>query len=607
MFDLNSQSGVMVILASVRASALSPTEKNEIRDLVFLYTNGGRDESVRIALEQKLNAHNIKPVAAKKVAAAVSKPILPFGSSRPTPTFKAPPIPPPVTAPVSVVPVQPLVSSVSPVSAPPAQPSVSPVPPITTAPVVSPAFSPPTQTVTPPVQSVTKQPVSVVSSPPAATVQSPVPTTVSPSPVAPPAPPVIPAIPTPAVPSTSSEAYLERIRQIKLAVNGKVGNPVNLVDINNEVGREYMNALLQAMKKLSAGAESEMPRSMMRLEAAYLAVEETLKNYSAPATKKPQTDPRLDTTAPPPPSPSPVVPSASIPAPNNSRADANQFEDSFVKKSAVRSDYSAVNQNDSSVVTPNTFTSEYNFKNEQDLNNINDELSLGTGGRAQTPLTSRSNPGIAPGPNVILDARADQTPVLVTPPTPLRQQVARDTSPGLSPAPMPVPTPTPPKPTWTAPLPTAVVSTPRAPEPVAISRPPSLADQANIRTPADLPDSASLETGASGDVLFNKEVDDGLEQLLSDWILFKKSGFLGRGPKGREHPLFKKIADLPVPLLLAGRFDGATQEVRQSITDYMNGWRYEQGIIYEQGETFERYLRRVIRHILGLQKKRKGR
>jgi broad specificity phosphatase PhoE len=56
--------------------------------------------------------------------------------------------------------------------------------------------------------------------------------------------------------------------------------------------------------------------------------------------------------------------------------------------------------------------------------------------------------------------------------------------------------------------------------------------------------------------------------------------------------------------LLAGRFEGATQEIKQSITDYMNGWRYEQGIIYEPGETFEHYLRRVIRHILDLQKKK---
>jgi hypothetical protein len=38
----------------------------------------------------------------------------------------------------------------------------------------------------------------------------------------------------------------------------------------------------------------------------------------------------------------------------------------------------------------------------------------------------------------------------------------------------------------------------------------------------------------------------------------------------------------------------------------MNGWRYEQGIIYEQDETFEHYLRRVIRHIIDSQTRRRG-
>ncbi|MCA9355845.1 hypothetical protein KC865_04865, partial [Candidatus Kaiserbacteria bacterium] len=107
----------------------------------------------------------------------------------------------------------------------------------------------------------------------------------------------------------------------------------------------------------------------------------------------------------------------------------------------------------------------------------------------------------------------------------------------------------------------------------------------------------------AGDPLFTKEIDDGLDQLLLEWSLFKKSGLFGSGPKGREHPLFKKMAGLQIPLLLAGRFEGATQEIRQSVTDYMNGWRYEQGISYNQGENFEHYLRRVISHILGLKKK----
>ena len=54
--------------------------------------------------------------------------------------------------------------------------------------------------------------------------------------------------------------------------------------------------------------------------------------------------------------------------------------------------------------------------------------------------------------------------------------------------------------------------------------------------------------------------------------------------------------------IIAGRFDGATPKIKQSIADYMNGWRYEEGIVYEHGETFEHYLRRVIHHILNKQK-----
>ena len=61
-----------------------------------------------------------------------------------------------------------------------------------------------------------------------------------------------------------------------------------------------------------------------------------------------------------------------------------------------------------------------------------------------------------------------------------------------------------------------------------------------------------------------------------------------------------------MPLLLSGRFEGYAPEIKQSITDYMNGWRYEQGIIYEPGETFEQYLRRVIRHIIDWQNKKRA-
>jgi hypothetical protein len=132
----------------------------------------------------------------------------------------------------------------------------------------------------------------------------------------------------------------------------------------------------------------------------------------------------------------------------------------------------------------------------------------------------------------------------------------------------------------------------------------SLADLAEKpHTPYDLPTSATPSTATVGDPLYTPEVEEGLNQLMSEWSIFKKSGIFGTGPKGKEHPLFKKMATLQIPLLLAGRFDGATQEIKQSVTDYMNGWRYEQGLIYEKGETFEHYLRRVIRHILDLQRR----
>jgi len=93
-----------------------------------------------------------------------------------------------------------------------------------------------------------------------------------------------------------------------------------------------------------------------------------------------------------------------------------------------------------------------------------------------------------------------------------------------------------------------------------------------LKSVEDVPTQDSI-TNASDDPLQSAEVTDGLNQLLSDWMLFKKSGLFGTGAKGIEHPLYKNIKELQIPLLLAGRFEGATQEIKQSITDYMNGWR----------------------------------
>jgi len=491
-FDLHSQAGVMSLLASIRGSQLSATAKNELRDLVFLYTNGGGDNSVRLALEQKLATHQITPivpVAKPAPEAPAPAPTLSFGSSRPAPVFKQKP----VSAPVATAPKtpEPVVAVPTPAPAPiPVSPTEvkvtvqsAPIAPATPAPVSAPAPQPATEV--------------------------------------PKAAPVMPAAPAPAAAApVENVEYLNRIREIKSAVNSKVGNPVNLVDINNEVGREYMNALLDAMKRLSGGVGGIVP-AMDRLETAFKAVEVAVAEHDRSGGTMPA--PISVTT----PAPQPVVEVA--PAP----------------------------------VVPEV-------------------------------------PKVAPAPKPVAPTPQPATEFVVRPVVPKPEPVAPPT-----PKPQPVAEPAPEK----------IVSgfdampTPEpAPKvvPVSVPVPPihSVATDTKIMTPADLPAPESVATSVTGDPLMTREIDDGLQQLLSDWTLFKKSGLFGTGPHGREHPLFKKIAGLPIPLLLAGRFEGSTQEIKQSITDYMNGWRYEQGIIYEQGEPFEHYLRRVIKQILDLQKKR---
>ncbi len=456
-FDLNSQTGVMSILASIRGSKLLAPEKNELRDLVFLYTNGGGDASVRIALEQKLATYQIVPI--QVMPSIQTGPVLPFGSYRPTPTFRKTP-----------------------------QVATTPTP------VVAPA-------------------IPVVNVPPVASViATPVASQPQPAPVTP-----LPGAGQAPVPVNGEINYIERIRQIKTAVNSKVGNPVNLVDINNEVGREYMNALLEAMKKLSSGAVSEMEPAMKRLETAYIAVEVAIAGHNKTESTNPAIVAPVIATM------EPII----IPTP--------------VRQMPVSAPII-----EKEIPPPTTVTMQ--------------------------DLPARPLP---PVPEVVTSVPTPQSVEEISVPETL----------------VPDDVPLPP------------VAEPSEPvlEPMSFA----LVDRQKILTPHDLPEVFGVPIGENVDPLSTKDVDDGLNQLLGDWALFKKSGLFGTGPKGREHPLFKKIAGLQVPLLLAGRFDGATQEIRQSITDYMNGWRYEQGIIYQPGETFEKYLRRVIKHIIDLQKKHK--
>ncbi len=525
-FDLDSQKGVTILLASIRVAEISPEQKNELRDLVFLYANGGRDESVRITIEQKVVAYGVEMAPNLKLATpaevvVAEKPRPAFGTSRPAPSFtptsvKVIATPDVVKVEEKAIPFKVEVSVPKPAEIPKAEievplPTPEPVIVVTPEPVSTPE----------PVFAPTPEPI------------------VAPAPIPEPVqPPAAEAV------AYDSAQSLQRIREIKSIVNDKVGNPVNLVDIDNEVGREYMGALLDAMKKINSG--SSAISAMKRLEASFIEVQKTIEKHNqiaVEATPEPVSTPVPDiqelirpevveTT------PTPI----SIPEPTPVPEPTPMLEPVFAP-------------------TPEPIV-------------------------APTPIPEPT-PEPVPAPEVKFEERPSNLPIQEIPKIEAKEMNAAVVESRES--------------AWGQTSNDEEVKTESR---IPITKISSLGDSKVKPTSIDkLPTAASLESSSvQGDALFTKQVDDGLSQLLQEWSIFKKSGLFGTGPKGSEHPLFKKIATLQIPLLLAGRFEGATQEIKQSITDYMNGWRYEQGIIYEQGETFEHYLRRVIRHILDLQK-----
>lgn len=671
-FDLETQQGVMHLLASIRASEIDGDQKNELRDLVFEYTNGGRDETVRLSLMQKVAAYGVTPVVIATPVTEVKvepTPQYEFGTSRPSPSFAPPtvkaasapqpesapqpvpqavpqesqdrPEPPapmtetppeaeveasPVNLPVAEPQSAPAVSaepapasapseSEVETSAPNPEPPVAPQSPVVEAPAQPPATPAPAPKPEPQMQP--DKPVGEVVVPPAPEpapepAPAPEPTPVEP-PVAPKPEPVVEKSVTPPAPeptpaaaamvetmvspeAATSEQSLQRIREIKSIVNDRVGNPVNLVDINNEVGREYMAALLDAMKKLNNGVSSSS--AMQRLEAAFSAVEKTLDERDEAPVEPPSPAP-TPTPAPATQSPTPTPTPESISSTSTEDVspistgtpDIPQPEAVEAKPSPVAPDPLPVPPKPApELPKPDPVPVPPQAAPKPETPPVASAVAV------PVPPASQSGPqGVPNVPPAPQDASATVTvePPKIVPkgaPAPQSKQLTpKEVASAWGPETDTVrPKPAP-----------AAAPTPQSITPKAASLAQS---ETKLRTPDELPLASSLETSSvAGDPLYTRQVDEGLEQLLSEWSLFKKSGLFGTGPKGREHPLFKKIADLQIPLLLAGRFEGATQEIKQSITDYMNGWRYEQGIIYEQGETFEHYLRRVIRHILDLQ------
>ncbi len=335
--------------------------------------------------------------------------------------------------------------------------------------------------------------------------------------------------------SESTTSTADRIKEIKKEVNTLVGNPVNLIDVNNEVGREYMSALLDAMKKTNGGSSGEVEAAMVRLETAFASVQVTVGSKGI-----------VQDTVPPEQKTAPV-----------SETSANKKIEQVPAEPIVEPTPAAIAPDDASKpVAPVTAPAVSGFASVHQTH-VPEVVA-----ETVSPVVETSPaPAVASSPEV---AKLAVTPVPnVAPVVPEVENASSDM--------------------------------------LSVAKEKQIADLlTSQKQEAAVTDKQRKDAEiASLDPLMTPDVTNGLNQLISEWGLFKSSGLFGTGPSGVEHPLYKKLSQLTMSAIVAGRFDEATPQIKRSITDYMNGWRYEEGILHEHGETFEHYLRRVIKHILG--------
>lgn len=534
-FDVDNEHDLLALLQFIRRGPFPGEEKSRLRDLVLDYSTA-KDTAVLMSVADALqsvgatltqNGQQIGGAKSDMQPSAVSgkavvRPVVRqavsgFPSARPRPVFTSAPqgAAPSQTKPAAAEPVIQSVEQTVPspqnVGAPPATPKSEVVDEVSPMPKMG---IPENQTTQP---SAIPDIVSAPPNQPQAPQDAP-PTTPPPQPSVTPAPEPLPAA------YAHTVDPLERIKEIKHLVNSEVGNPVNLIDANNTIGREYMNALLNAMRVVGSGSDDETALAMDRLEKAFTTVQTSIQSGETVIGKN---------------APKAVAPSAVRPA--------------------------SVTLGEEAIIPPT------------------DEPSAIPDMTSSAP--AMSEPTVVPQEEVAV-ARP------LTPPMPIMAE------------PTPAPTPMQRLATETRLLQTNQTTPPTAARTQSIAE--KLADKQASRESLLRQRAHELElqqtTEERSDPLHSNTISAGLQQLLSEWKLFKSSGLFGTGPGGYEHPLYKQLSAVPMAAIIAGRFEGATHEIKQSIADYMNGWRYEQGVVHEMNETFEHYLRRVVMEILDKQK-----
>lgn len=589
-FDVRSWQGLTEILQTARSAGFSDSEYAKLRDTILQYAQSGGNEELRkeidAAVSQLQSLHTATPTDAEpKTTKTEERRGNPSVEERPTakPPMQHAGRPAPqflvrketdsskIDAPAQTQgnaerasatppPRKDTVKEKEPSAAKPEPPTAPHNLPVGTMPRTEER----TQAVPPAPQEIPSRQVEVVQEPPAEPASLPKPQPAPPPPPAPPAQPAAGILETQPAPIRTLEDHKRRIAEIKHEVNAKVGNPVILVEAGNELGKEYMNALLAAMKASAGGYSGSLDVAMARLEkAAELVL---------------------------------TQPAAVTPPPKEEPAAKKEKEGNVLSVEAERK------------VVQKEEVTEGKLKEEPPI--------------AQQPPESPSPP--PPTPQKEIPPKPPTPPPVKKPPLkpePEEERTTKDT-------PSPQPKPEPKIPLRTD-LPEqskrAVLSVDeRKPEKQTEPEELKTAPKTPITYPKahagdgvkpsgtkvhlPLPDmsryvkydaeSKPIPQVPNQTEISSPEVTAGLNHLLSEWSLFKSSGVLGMGSRGIEHPLYKQLSQLSMFAVIAGRWEHASPKVTQSIKDYTNAWRHEQGIMYTPGETFEHYLRRVVLRIL---------
>lgn len=604
---LFSNDNLLKLLAAIRGSAIEKNRKMELRDLVLEFSQS-HDETLRAQLKAAFSEHQKELGAALGLGehSSAQTSDVPVSSPAAPRTGLSAPIGRPRAQPVfGVAARSPEAMSAA------SQKEAAPVEEKKTAPVemrkeahVNEPILPPRQKKPDVAPALSVQPKQEGEVPAA------VPTSAPDVPLAGPPPPF------------EGDAK-QRILAIKRSINDRVGNPVNLVEADREIGQEYMAALLDAIKQ-SSGAGGRVGSAMERLEAVYRRAEELFASGTIAAAQDdakgvppPSPTPPLPSPAPsvqsvetpkrvpepPAPARTPVSESSPQPVPKPSappvppKREETSTEEPVAPPAASVPPRSAAGERTVPLRTMSTAPDPSITPPHHTEAPVSQPDARPAAPRVpqKQPVESAS---VAPSPNPMRPAATKPIP---TAPVPSAPERPRNASPAPAPqrssllhslADMPVRKPVATKPPVATQREPGTTPRPYAPQPETVA-PPHIPENAPIP-----PQPEPVEESA----LTDEKVEAGLEQLLSEWKLFRSSGLFGTGPHGSDHPLYKKLARLPLAAVIAGRFEGATPEIKRVIADYMNGWRYEYGIVHKMEEHFEHYLRRVVAVILRMQK-----